>query len=138
MSYTPRDILEYIKQENLEIEFLTSMTSHVQGFTIAELTDVSFQQREGKYYVLSKTYSIDVPLADEQILTAVMNGLYVSVFISRYEEQYQLHFLVHQYPKTMKSQFDDEIAKEVIDYMILKTVVQLRLDTPDKIKEYIK
>lgn len=37
----------------------------------------------------------------------------------------------------MKSQFDEEILKEVLRYMIMMTIVRLRLDTPEKVEEYL-
>lgn len=46
-------------------------------------------------------------------------------------------FLVHAYPENMKSQFDEEILKEVLRYMIMMTIVRLRLDTPEKVEEYL-
>ena len=76
--------------------------------------------------------------ADDDIITAVLNGLYVSAFISRYKEEYNVHFLVHAYPETKKAQFEDAILKEVVRYMIMMTIVRLRLDTPQKVKDYLK
>ena len=38
----------------------------------------------------------------------------------------------------MKTRFEEEITKDVIDYMIHGTIIALRLDTPEKVKEYIK
>ena len=37
----------------------------------------------------------------------------------------------------MKSQFENETLKEVLRYMIMMTIVRLRLDTPDKVEEYL-
>ena len=50
---------------------------------------------------------------------------------------YNVHFLVHAYPENMKSQFENETLKEVLRYMIMMTIVRLRLDTPDKVEEYL-
>ena len=82
-------------------------------------------------------YKINMQITDDDIITAVMNGLYVSAFISRQGDAYNVHFLVHAYPENMKSQFDDEILKEVLRYMIMMTIVRLRLDTPEKVEEYL-
>ena len=49
-------------------------------------------------------YKINIQITDDDIITAVMNGLYVSAFIS---------------------------------YMIMMTIVRLRLDTPEKVEEYL-
>ena len=133
MSYTPRDILAYVYEKHMEDEFLLALASHVENFSIGEITDKRIEKRGEDYFLVSKAYSLDIKLTDDEILTAAMNGLYISAFISRKEDNYKLHFLVHKYPKSMKSRFEEEITKEVIDYMIQGTILALRLDTPDKI-----
>lgn len=60
-----------------------------------------------------------------------------AAFITRHEEQYQIHFLIHRYPDAMKAQFEEEIAQEVVRYMILRTIITLHLNTWKKIDEYI-
>lgn len=137
MKYTPNELLQYVKDEELEFDFLNAVANHVQAYTIAELTDSQFQQEAGQWRYKSKTYAIDVPITDDEILTAVINGLYISAFLSRYEDEYQVHFLVHKYPTSMKPRFEEEITRDVIDYMIIKTIVQLKLDNHEKIKSYI-
>ena len=137
MSYTPRDILEYVYEKHLEDEFLLALASHVENFSIGEITDKKIEKRGEDYFLVSKAYALDIKLIDDEILTAAMNGLYISAFISRKEENYKLHFLVHKYPQSMKPRFEEEITKEVIDYMIQGTILALRLDTPDKIHSYL-
>ena len=137
MSYTPRDILAYVYEKHLEDEFLLALASHVENFSIGEITDKRIEKRGEDYFFVSKAYALDIKLTDDEILTAAMNGLYISAFISRKEENYKLHFLVHKYPESMKSRFEEEITKEVIDYMIQGTILALRLDTPDKIHSYL-
>ena len=44
---------------------------------------------------------------------------------------------MHQYPESMKARFEEEITKDVIDYIIYGTIIALRLDTPEKIREYL-
>ena len=138
MSYTPGDILNYIYENKLDSDFVFALMNHVQNFSIGEITDKKIEKRGDEFYLTSKSYSIDVRLTDDEILTAAMNGLYISAFISRKEDKYHIHFLVHQYPESMKSRFEEEITKEVINYMIHGTVIALRLDTPEKVNEYIK
>lgn len=138
MSYTPRDILEYVYEKHLEDEFLLALASHVENFSIGEITDKKIEKRGEDYFLVSKAYALDIKLTDDEILTAAMNGLYISAFISRKEDNYKLHFLVHKYPQSMKSRFEEEITKEVIDYMIQGTILALRLDTPEKIERYVK
>ena len=137
MSYTPRDILAYVYEKHLEDEFLLALASHVENFSIGEITDKRIEKRGEDCFLVSKAYALDIKLTDDEILTAAMNGLYISAFISRKEENYKIHFLVHKYPQSMKSRFEEEITKEVIDYMIQGTILALRLDTPDKIHSYL-
>lgn len=137
MSYTPRDILAYVYEKHLEDEFLLALASHVENFSIGEITDKKIEKRGEDYFLVSKAYALDIKLTDDEILTAAMNGLYISAFISRKEDNYKLHFLVHKYPQSMKSRFEEEITKEVIDYMIQGTILALRLDTLDKIHSYL-
>lgn len=137
MSYTPRDILAYVYEKHMEDEFLLALASHVENFSIGEITDKKIEKRGEDYFLVSKAYALDIKLTDDEILTAAMNGLYISAFISRKEDNYKLHFLVHKYPQSMKSRFEEEITKEVIDYMIQGTILALRLDTLDKIHSYL-
>ena len=138
MGYTPRDMLEYVYENHLDGEFLLALASHVENFSIGEITDKRIEKRGEDYFLVSKAYALDIKLTDDEILTAAMNGLYISAFISRKEDNYKLHFLVHKYPQSMKSRFEEEITKEVIDYMIQGTILALRLDTPEKIERYVK
>ena len=138
MAYTPNDIYDYIIENDRESEFLQAITLHKQNFSIGEITDRRFLVKEDKTVkFISKMYKINIQITDDDIITAVMNGLYVSAFISRQGDAYNVHFLVHAYPENMKSQFDDEILKEVLRYMIMMTIVRLRLDTPEKVEEYL-
>ena len=137
MNYTPRDILNYIYSSKLDTDFLFALTNHVQNFSIGEITDKQIVKRGDDYYLVSKAYSLDIKLTDDEILTAAINGLYISAFISRKDDKYNVHFLVHQYPESMKAQFEEAIMNEVIDYMISSTILALRLDSPEKINQYI-
>ena len=137
MNYTPKDILQYVYDNELDADFILSLTNHVQNFSIGEITDKQIIKHGEEYYFVSKSYSLDIKITDDEILTAAMNGLYISAFISRKENKYNIHFLVHQYPEKMKSQFENQITQEVIHYMIQGTIIALRLDTPTKVKEYI-
>lgn len=137
MSYTPRDILNYIYENKLDADFMLALANHVQNFSIGEITDKKIEKRGGEYFLISKAYALTIKLTDDEILTAAMNGLYISAFISRKDDNYNLHFLVHQYPENRKAEFEDEITKDVIDYMIHGTILALRLDTPGKVKAYI-
>lgn len=137
MNYTPRDILNYIYSNQLDTDFLFALTNHVQNFSIGEITDKQIVKRDDDYYLVSKAYSLDIKLTDDEILTAAINGLYISAFISRKDDKYNVHFLVHQYPESMKAQFEEAIMNEVINYMISTTILALRLDSPEKVNRYI-
>ena len=126
MAYTPNDIYDYIIENDRESEFLQAITLHKQNFSIGEITDRRFLVKEDKTVkFISKMYKINIQITDDDIITAVMN------------DAYNVHFLVHAYPENMKSQFDEEILKEVLRYMIMMTIVRLRLDTPEKVEEYL-
>lgn len=136
--YTPYDMLNYVIEHKMEASFFTALSMHVGNYSIGEIADKEFEEKNGKYYFCSKSFKIRVEVTDEDVITAFLNKLYVSAFISRQDETYQVHFLVHRYPESMKSQFDDKITDEVVQYMILKTIVALRLDTKEKIRKYCK
>ena len=135
---TPKDILNYIVNSKREFDFLTALTSYRNNFSIAEITDKNlYIDNEGKCRFEAPSYKISMEINDDEIVTATFNKLYVSAFISRYEDKYNVHFLVHQYPESMKAKFEEEITKEVIQYMILNTIVTLKLDTFKKVDNYI-
>lgn len=138
MGYTPKDIYNYIVENDLIAAFMVSLTLHKQDFTIAEITDAKYRKKDDGYYLTAPSYKINIKLEDDDVLTALMNKLYVSSFISKYNNQYNVHFLVHTYPTSMKAQFDEQILDEVVRYMIMNTIIRLRLDTPEKIDKYIK
>lgn len=135
--YTPTQIVDYILNEKIEAEFLANMQLHKGDFSIGEIADKKFLIKNGKCIFKSKMYSINTEVDDEDIVTAAHNKLYISAFISRKSEKYNVHFLVHRYPESMKEQFEDEITAEVIRYMITMTVLALRLDTKEKVMQYI-
>jgi len=133
----PKDILNYVLENEKEFAFLNSLSLHKMNFSIGEITDAVFKIREDKCKLFSKTYDLKLDITDDEIYTAVRNGLYVSAFISRFEERYQVHFLVHQYPTSMKSKFEEEITKDVVKYMIFNTIIALKLDTYEKVDRYM-
>ena len=137
MKYTPTDIYGYIKEHNYESDFVLALMNYKQGYSIGEITDASYKSKTQGWYLHSDSYNLNIKIEDDDVLTALMNGLYVSTFISRFEDEYNVHFLVHQYPTKMKSQFEEAILDEVIRYMIMMTIVRLRLDTPQKVDEYL-
>ncbi|MEE1305029.1 MAG: hypothetical protein U0K68_07780 [Agathobacter sp.] len=138
MKYSPNQMLEHIKEKELVFDFINSLACHVKNYTIAEITDSKFEKEEEGYFYKSKNYGIDIPVTDDEILTAVINGIYVSVFLSRHDNDYRVHFLVHKYPKSMKSRFEEEIAREVIEYMIVEAVIELNIDTLGKLRSYLE
>lgn len=134
---TPQDIYNYVVRSGKESEFLTAIMLQTRQYSISEIADAVFLIEDGICRLQSKQYRLNLEIPDEDIAVAVHNRLYVTAFISRHEEQYQVHFLVHQYPAAMKAQFEEQIAREVVRYMILKTIVALRLTTWKKVDEYI-
>lgn len=137
MQYSPKDILNYVYEKKLDTDFLLAIAVHMDNFSIGEITDKQIKKRGEDFYLTSKAYQLDVKLTDDEVLTAAINGLYISAFISRKDDNYRVHFLVHQYPESMKEKFEEAITKDVIDYMIYGTIMALRLDTPEKIQAYL-
>lgn len=137
MQYSPKDILNYVYEKKLDTDFLLAIAAHMDNFSIGEITDKQIKKRGEDFYLTSKAYQLDVKLTDDEVLTAAINGLYISAFISRKDDNYRVHFLVHQYPESMKEKFEEAITKDVIDYMIYGTIMALRLDTPEKIQAYL-
>lgn len=142
MFKSPNEAYEYITDNNLETDVLSSMMIHKMDYSIAEIADGNFKIDEEdnvrKVTFVSKGYKIDVPVTDEEIVTAALNGLYISAFISRKADNYNVHFLVSGYPAKMKAMFEEEIARNVVRYMILSTVVACGLNSEKKIREYIR
>lgn len=136
--YTPNQIVDYIIDNHLEADFLANMQVHKGDFSIGEIADKKLVLKDEKCFLISKNYSINTQITDEDIIVAVHNKLYVSAFISRKSDTYNVHFLVHMYPESMKQQFENEITMDVIRYMITSTVIALRLDSIDKVKKYIE
>lgn len=137
MKYTPSDILRYVYEQQLEFTFMNAIMMQTGGYSIAEVPDKRIVQVKEEYRLKSVMYKLNVPVKDDEIVTAVINQIYVSTFLSRMGENYQIHFLVHRYPVSMKEQYEEEITKEVVQYMIAKTIVALRLDTPEKVDQYL-
>lgn len=135
--YTPTDILEYIYSKNLTDTFLMSMTRHVGGYSIGEIVDKNFKgTKESGIRFVSKSYDLNIPLDDPDVINAYSNGRYISAFISRNQDRYNLHFLVHKYPENEKNLNEEAILNEVIRYMILHTIVALKLDNKEKVRKY--
>lgn len=141
MFKSPNEAYEYVVDNNLETDVLSSMMTHKMDYSIAEIADGNFRIEENadgrKVTFVSKGYKIDVPITDDEIETAVFNGLYISAFISRKADAYNVHFLVSGYPARLKAMFEEEIARNVVRYMILSTVVACGLNSEKKIREYI-
>lgn len=137
MATTPQDMLSYVLDNELDYKFLSAVTLHRMNYSIAEIVDSRFTDILGVVRLVSPSYKLNLEITDDDIITAVRNGLYVSSFISRHEESYQVHFLVHRFPSEMKPRFEDETARDVVNYMILKTIIALRLDTESKIDSYV-
>lgn len=135
---TPMDMLNYAKEKGYESSFLASVALHKHNYSIAEIAEKRFKEKDGVYKFISKPFSINVEIEDKNIIEAIENGMYITPFISRKDDTYQVHFLVHQYPEMLRPQFEELIAQEVVEYMMLKTIIALRLDSELKIDNYVK
>ena len=113
MQYTPGDILNYVYEKELDTQFLLATANHVQDFSIGEITDKKIEKRGEDFYLISRSYHLDIKITDDEVLTAAINGLYISAFISRKDDNYRVHFLVHQYPDQMKARFEEKLRVEI-------------------------
>ena len=139
MNYSPKDILKYVIDNEKEADFLVANAMHKRGYSIGEITDARFVCHEEGYYLRSKSYDINLLIEDEDIAGALKKDMLVSAFICRKDNSYQVRFLVHRFSKEEASSEAnaDEIARTVVQFMIIRTVIALRLDSPQKIDEYI-
>lgn len=137
MKLTPVDILNYVINNDLEYMFMNALAYHKQGYSIGEITDRKYIIKDEICRIKSESYSINVPITDDEICAALRCGMYVSAFICRYNDNYQLHFFVHKNLASEKSEYDEDITKEVVQYMIIRTIIALKLDSYEKINEYI-
>lgn len=138
MSYSPTDILDYILDNEKDADFMLSLSMHKHGYSIGEIPDFTLEWNDDKLMMKSSIYKIEIQVSDMDIMIASKNNKYISAFISRFNNTYQIHFLVHEYFKEEKSKYEEEIANRVVQYMILKAIKQLRLDSPEKVDNYIK
>ena len=53
MQYTPRDILNYVYEKELDTQFLLATANHVQDFSIGEITDKKIEKRGEDFYLIS-------------------------------------------------------------------------------------
>ena len=134
---TPQDIYSYVVKSGRESDFLAAIMLRKRNYSIAEIADTAFCMEDGTCRLQSKQYRLNLAVEDAEIAAAVRSHQYITAFLSRQDEQYQIHFLVHRYPSERKAQFEEEIAQEVVRYMILKTIVALRLNTWKKVDEYL-
>lgn len=138
MNYSPVDILDYVLANDKDADFMLSISLHKQGYSIGEIPDLKLVWINDQLIMKSNAYNLEQTVADMDIMIAYKSGKYISAFISRYNENYQIHFLVHECLLDEKPKFEDDIANRVVQYMILKTIKQLRLDTPQKVDAYLK
>ena len=52
MQYTPRDILNYVYEKELDTQFLLATANHVQDFSIGEITDKKIEKRGEDFYLV--------------------------------------------------------------------------------------
>lgn len=136
---TPSEMLKLVLDTNREYAFLTSMMRHTGGYSIGEIADGHFKNRDGKVTFYSKSYDLHMKMEEhDEITGAILAGRYVSAFISRFNDNRQIHFLVHDCLAEQKSTCEELIARKSVQYMILRTIVSLRLDTRKKLENYME
>ena len=137
-NYSPTDILKYVLENDLESDFLVKVMLHKDGFSIAEITDGRFERVDTEYIFKSAAFELSVPVKDPDVRRGLYEGRYISAFISKGDNGRGLHFFVHECTALQKADFEETIAAEVVQYMILTTIKVLRLDSPEKIKKYLE
>ena len=76
MFNTPTDCYNYIIENDLEMPVLGAMMNHVGGYSIAEIADGRFHNRDGEVSFSSPGYKINIPVTDDEIVTAVLKVIY--------------------------------------------------------------
>ena len=137
MGYAPIEILDYVIDNEKEADFMLAIAMHKGGYSIGEIADLKIICKEDRVIVKSDMYNITERIEDPDIVIAAKAGKYISAFMSRMNNSFQVHFLVHDCMIEDKPKYEDEIALRVVQYMILRTIKQLRLDTPKKVDSYI-
>lgn len=131
------EIVDYIFDNGLEMDFYSQVMMHKGGYSIMEIGDAKFVRFGGEVQFKSENFKLSIAITDDDIITAVNNRLYISSFIARMNEDYQVSFFVHNFPTSMKERFEERLAKDVMRYMISNAVFTLKLDSIAKVKEYI-
>ena len=87
MFKTPKECYDYIVKNELETAVIGAMMQQTDNYSIAEIADARFHNREGKISFTSAGYKINIEVTDDEIVTAVLNGLYVSAFLIKKRRQ---------------------------------------------------
>ena len=66
MFNTPTDCYNYIIENDLEMSVLGAMMNHVGGYSIAEIADGRFHNRDGAVSFSSPGYKINIPVTDDE------------------------------------------------------------------------
>ena len=73
MFNTPTDCYNYIIENDLEMPVLGAMMNHVGGYSIAEIVDGRFHNRDGAVSFSSPGYKINIPVTDETPSPSISN-----------------------------------------------------------------
>ena len=71
MFNTPTDCYNYIIENDLEMPVLGAMMNHVGGYSIAEIADGRYHNRDGAVSFSSPGYKINIPVTDDEIVTGM-------------------------------------------------------------------
>ena len=55
-------IANYVYEKELDTQFLLATANHVHGFSIGEITDKKIEKRGEDFYLVSKSYHLDIKL----------------------------------------------------------------------------
>ena len=106
MFNTPADCYKYIIDNDIEMPVLGAMMNHAKDYSIAEIADGRFHNRDGVVSFSSPGYKVNIAVTDDEIVTAVLNGLYAVSYT---------HLKFIMLVMKMEKESDEELAEKSAD-----------------------
>lgn len=138
MRYSVEEMCQYMKDEELVIPVLHANRVCKNRYSIMEIFDAKFQREGDKVRLISKDLDLYELMEDDNIITAVINEIYLTAFVERNQDAYFVHVLVSKYPRCLKKRYEKEIFDEVIDYMLQQIIKSQNLTTKGRLMKYIE
>lgn len=138
MRYSVEEMCQYMKDEELVIPVLHANRVCKNRYSIMEIFDAEFQREGDKVRLISKDLDLYELMEDDNIITAVINEIYLTAFVERNQDAYFVHVLVSKYPRCLKKRYEKEIFDEMIDYMLQQIIKSQNLTTKGRLMKYIE